>query len=165
MTTSLRPFSPPRRISSVLNLVICVVSTFLVHASAFAQDAEGSADASAEGRAPISVAMDFGGRGVSRPGKGGDKFQRVGIYPHEVVTVTVRYPAAMAGQEIVAEALDGARILANDSVLELDSNGQLTFRVQAGDLVGLSRVTLFNGDSTQTLQFWVIDRDHPGNDS
>jgi hypothetical protein len=129
---------------------------------ALAQEAA-SVEEQPDPRAPLGVTVDFGGASSSSPAKAGDKFQRIGIYPHQVVDVTVQYPAAMAGTSIVADALDGGRVIARGRVLATDAKGVLTFKFQAGDAVGHSRVTLYNGDAVQTLQFWVIDRAHPEN--
>lgn len=105
--------------------------------------------------------IDFGGNSVRHPARSGRKFEQIGIDPHKVVTVTVQYPVAMAGQAIVAESLDGGRIIVRGQTLAIDQQGFLTFGFQAGDPIGFSRITLYNGETVQTLQFWVNDLSHP----
>lgn len=114
-------------------------------------------------RAPLSVSVDFGGGSTSQPAKTGDKFQRIGIYPRQVVDVAVQYAPANSGNGIVADALDGGRVIAQGRALEIDAKGLLTFRFQAGNAIGHSRVTLYDGEIVNTIEFWVIDRTHPEN--
>lgn len=114
-------------------------------------------------RAPVAAVIDFGANQRSRPSKIGRKFEQLGINPDQVVGVTVQYPVEMAGQTIVAESLDGGRVVVHGSELTIDSEGLLSFGFQAGDASGVSRLTLYNGDTAQMLQFWVIDQSHPEN--
>ena len=69
----------------------------------------------------------------------------------------------MAGQTFAAEALDGGNVIVLGQSLTADQNGGLTFKFQAGDSVGHYRVLVHQGESSQTLQFWVRDLNNPQN--
>lgn len=142
--------------------LVLLTSIHLLQSTLCAEDSGGSADRPlADPRAPLAAVIDFGSASLKRPGKTGRKFEQVGIDPHKVVTVTVQYPVDMAGQTIVAESLDGGRVIVQGPALLIDEQGLLRFGFQAGDLIGFSRLTLYNGETIQTLQFWVNDLSHP----
>lgn len=147
---------------AILRGLAAIAGVCLLQITAQAQDPGDSSDPQAvDPRAPLSASIDFGSSHVEHPGKGGQKFEQIGINPHAVVSVTVQYPVGMAGQAIVAESLDGGRIIVRGQDLIIDDQGQLSFGFQAGDPIGYSRITLYNGESIQTLQFWVNDLSHP----
>jgi hypothetical protein len=112
-------------------------------------------------RAPVSVRFDYGSNQTAKPSKSPVGFGRVGIDPNQTVGVTLQYPAAMAGQEIVAEAIDGGRLNYHGKNLAIDSKGQLSFEFTARDVPGDARITLYDGDTISLLQLWVRDVNHP----
>ena len=69
----------------------------------------------------------------------------------------------MAGEVILPETLDGGRVIAEGPALTVGADGLLSFTFQAGEIVGHSRLLLYRGETTQTLQFWVVDRANPRN--
>lgn len=112
-------------------------------------------------RAPLSVQIDFGDNHAVKPGKARHGFGRVGIDPQKQVEITVRYAAAMAGTQVVAEALDGGEINFHGKTLVIDQEGVLSFRFKARGLVGDARIALSDGESVSLVRFWVLDKEHP----
>lgn len=108
---------------------------------------------------PESVTADFD------TGKSYDKhleanhsgdFPRVLIEPSAAVPVAITYPEAAAGETVVACVMDGGNLggeLAQNLVL--DKQGRLQFVFNAGESLGIYRVTLRHGNSLKTLRFWA----------
>lgn len=111
-----------------------------------------------------SAAIDIGSGTVLRPWQQKNRFARVGLKPHQIVTITLQFPSATSGQIFAAEALDGGNVIVIGQSLATDQDGVLTFKFQAGDSVGHYRVVVHQGESAQTLQFWVRDLNNPQND-
>ena len=126
---------------------------------AIAQADEAAGVKPTDRRAPIVADVDFGSAASARARRRGDSFRQIGLLPNQTVRLTVQYPPAMAGEAIIVEPLDGGVVTSNRLVIAAD--GRLGFVFKAGALVGESRITLYNGETTTTLMFWVRDTEHP----
>ncbi len=94
---------------------------------------------------------------ISRKGR----FECVGLKRDQMVSITVQYPAAMAGHSINAEPLDGGKVVAAAKDLIVGPDGVIFFRFHAGHDVGVYQIALHDGARELGLQFWVLDEDHP----
>ncbi len=88
-------------------------------------------------------------------------FERVGLWPRQVVDVMVHYGAAKAGQTITAQPLDGGRVITTGSSLVVAADGTIAFKFQAGDQPGTYQVSLRDNAQESGLEFWVFDDAHP----
>jgi hypothetical protein len=78
-----------------------------------------------------------------------------------MVDITVQYPVAMAGHSIIAEPLDGGKVVAAAKDLIVGPDGVIFFRFHVGHDVGVYQVALHDGARELGLQFWVLDEAHP----
>lgn len=85
------------------------------------------------------------------------------MLPQQILTVTVQFPGDLAGQGVIAEAMDGGTLSLPDGGLVIGSDGNVTFQYQAGDSFGAFRLSVHQLDDTNTIQLWVVDPDHPEN--
>ena len=87
-------------------------------------------------------------------------FAQVGLTRGQLVDIAVQYPAAKAGDAIVAVPLDGGRVIAPLSLV-VAGDGVIRFQFQAGNQVGAYQVALHDGAQELGLHFWVLDEQHP----
>jgi hypothetical protein len=90
------------------------------------------------------------------------RFPRVGLKPGQSTTITLQFPASMAGQTITLSALDGG-VLTVGNRGQIGSDGSLSVNYQAASAVGAYRIFVGFGDLAQTLRFWVRDLANPQN--
>lgn len=112
------------------------------------------------GVSSVQIATDTGG--VFSPRKQNKAFERVGLKPGQLTTITLQFPSTMAAQTISAAALDGGAVtLSNQGRIAADGSISMTYK--AGTGVGLYRVLVNQGDTVQIVQFWVRDIANPQN--
>ena len=88
-------------------------------------------------------------------------FDRVGLQPNQVVSLSVQLPAALAGRQIIIESLDGG--LVSDTAATVATDGALALQFQAGSQPGMYRVNLRSGPLALGLEFYVLDPTQPEN--
>ena len=136
-----------------------VVSAFFVSANwAYAQSNDGGIVSRA-----LSATVDFGNNSVFQPAKSNTTFERLGLLPQQLLTITVQFPAELAGQIVIAEPLDGGTLSMPDGGLFIGSDGAVTFQFQAGNAFGACRVAVHQPDDSNFIQLWVVDPAHPEN--
>jgi hypothetical protein len=108
----------------------------------------------------IAATIDYGNNLLFQPEKAGTDFGLLGIRPEQSVTVTVQFPAEMAGQPVTAEVLDGGSLTLPEGGLIADENGQVTFSFQSG-ILGACRINVHLADDANFVRFWVVDLDCP----
>lgn len=109
-----------------------------------------------------SATIVFSPDDTAQPKKHDGKFAQVGISPGQTVTISLQYDASISGQSVIADPLDGGQIITPEEGLKADENGVVTFQYQAGTTPGLCRIILHQTGDGDTIQFWVIDTTHPG---
>ncbi len=108
-----------------------------------------------------SVTIDYGSETI-QPIKHDSTFANIPLNPGQAVTITVQFDLALSGQTVVADSLDGGQLTVGEQGLVIDQNGILTFQYQADTNPGLCRILLHQLGDGDTIQFWVIDTAHPG---
>jgi hypothetical protein len=105
---------------------------------------------------------------ISLPGKQGvatasrkGVFERVGLKHDQTVDVVVQYPGAKVGRTIIAEPLDGGKVIVAAKRLVVAADGTIHFKFCAGHDVGSYQVALHDAAQKLGLQFWVLDEQHP----
>lgn len=108
--------------------------------------------------------IDYGNDAVFQPAKNATDFERFGLHPQQIVTITVAFPAELAGQLMLAEPLEAGMLLGiPEEGLFVGSDGNVVFQFQAGDAFGACRISVHQPDDSNFVQFWVVDPDHPEN--
>jgi flagellar hook protein FlgE len=108
------------------------------------------------------VTIYFGPDDTAQPKKHDGKFAQVAITAGQTVTISLQYDTAISGQAVVVDSLDGGEITMPEEGLHVDETGVVTFQYQAGETPGLCRIVLHQAGDGDTVQFWVIDTSHPG---
>ncbi len=108
----------------------------------------------------LAATVDYGNDAVFQPAKHDTTLDRLGLDPQQTVNVTVQFPVEMAGQSILAEALDGGVVTLPDGGLIVADDGTVSFQFQASDASGCCRLAVHQPDDSNFLLFWVIDPDH-----
>jgi len=108
-----------------------------------------------------TATIDFGDNQSVTANSNGAIFDRVGLQPNQVVDVTVQFSPGAAGRTIIAEPLDGGRVIGSTSKLVVAADGTLSFSFQAGHDPGVCQVSLHDGAQEVGLQFWVLDQQNP----
>jgi len=108
-----------------------------------------------------SAVFDFGDGTLVRRRKRESDFQEVSVNAGQSINIKLQFAPTMAGQELVAGALDGGAITAPEPPLVVDADGNLNFTFRAPILKGYCRVAIQQSEGTDVLQFWVIDPAHP----
>lgn len=139
----------------LLGLALLASVGFLLAPRCFAQSPDDSS------RAQSAEVDDGSGQLPMGPTKQNGRFERISLNPLQVVSVTLHYPAAMAGQTVLLDALDGGRVIVQGRSATVDSAGNVQFSFQAGKSPGHYRIAAHQTGSSDLLQFWVIDREHP----
>ena len=111
----------------------------------------------------LAAAVDYGNDAVFSPAKHGTDFDRLGLLPEQLLTITVQFPAELAGQLLIADPLDGGTVYAPEEGLFIGSDGNATFQFQAGASFGACRVAVHQPDDSNFLWFWIVDPEHPEN--
>jgi hypothetical protein len=112
---------------------------------------------------PRMATVTFGpGKVVSAP-RHKIAFQQVGVLPLQVVDIMLQYPVGFAGRVVMAEPLDGGRVITGGQPLTIGNDGSLGLRYEVGALPGLYQVLIHYDEQAAALQFWVFDADHPEN--
>lgn len=100
-------------------------------------------------------------KGEIRPGSDHGITNLVGLYPQQVVMVTVQLPIAHAGAAAIVEPLDGGLVTATSGEHVISHDGILEFQFQANTNPGLSQVLLRVGTDEFGMRFYVLNPDHP----
>lgn len=95
--------------------------------------------------------------------KQGVDFGLLGLDPQQTVTMTVQFPAELAGQLIIVEPLDGGIVTIPDDGLHAAADGTVVFPFKASDTPGACRIAVHQPDDMNVLHFWIIDTAHPEN--
>jgi hypothetical protein len=111
----------------------------------------------------LAATVDYGNDAIFQPAKHATDFDRLGLDPQQVVTVTVQFPVELAGQAILAEPLDGGTLTLPEGGLIVGTDGNVTFQFKASDPFGACRVAVHQPDDSNYVQFWIVDPDHPEN--
>lgn len=111
----------------------------------------------------IGATVDYGNNVVFQPAKHTTDFDRLGVDPGTILTITVQFPIELAGQTIIAEPLDDGALTMPDSGLFIGPDGNVSFQFQAGSSSGACRIAVHQPDDSNFMQFWIIDPDHPEN--
>lgn len=111
----------------------------------------------------LSATVDYGNDAIFSPAKSSTDFEQLGILPRASVAITVQFPVEMAGQPMIADALDGGTISIPEEGLFVGTDGNVTFQFQAADAFGACRIAVHQPDDSNFLQFWIVDPAHPEN--
>ena len=111
----------------------------------------------------LGAAVDYGNDAIFQPTKHGIDFDPLGLRPAQVVNITVQFPVELAGQAMIAEALDGGTLSLPEGGLVVAADGTVVFQFQAGGSQGACRIAVHQPDDQNVLNFWVIDPAHPEN--
>ena len=111
----------------------------------------------------LSASVDYGNDAVYQPAKTAPDFEQLGLDPWQTVTITVQFPAELAGQTLIAEPLDGGALTLPEGGLVVGADGSVTFQFQAGDMVGTCRLAIHQPDDMNVLHFWIVDQQNPAN--
>ncbi len=125
-----------------------------------AQDGDGLEP---EASRALAATVDYGNDAIFQPPKHNTAFERLGLQPQQVLTITVEFPVDLAGQVITAEPLDGGILTLPEEGLIVGSDGNVTFQFQASDSCGACRVAVHQADDLNFLQLWIVDPGHPEN--
>jgi len=112
-------------------------------------------------QSPLWARIDLGSNRIVKLRNSHAAFERVGLDPDQTIEITLQYPVEMAGQAIVAEPLDGGRVTVSGKGLVINAEGRASFQFKARDVTGEARISLYAGETLQTLRFWVRDKEHP----
>jgi hypothetical protein len=111
----------------------------------------------------LTAKVDYGNDLIFYPAKQSTDFERLGLLPNQILSITVQFPAELAGQTIIAESLDGGTLSLPEEGLLVDADGNVTFQFQAGVSFGACRIAVHQPDDSNFIQLWVVDPDHPEN--
>jgi hypothetical protein len=111
----------------------------------------------------LSATVDYGNDAIFAPAKHGTDFDRLGLDPQQTVTITVAFPVELAGQVMLAEALDAGTLIVPEEGLTVGSDGNVVFQFQAGNAFGATRISVHQPDDNNFVQLWVVDPNHPEN--
>ncbi len=111
----------------------------------------------------VAATVDYGNDAVFQPAKHGINFDQLGLLPRQFLTITVQFPAELAGQVIIAEPLDGGTLSVPEEGLFVATDGTVVFQFQAGDSFGACRLAVHRPDDTNFIQLWIVDAEHPEN--
>jgi hypothetical protein len=90
-------------------------------------------------------------------------FERLFVRPKEKIEVSLLFPQATEGDEVVVEVNDGGR-LANGTIVEkvrLDSNRSASFSVWVTEAFGTHRLAIYRPEGMSVLDLWVGDHEIP----
>ncbi len=135
------------------------VSLFFISTRLRAQDNDGPPEPIIS-RA-LAATVDYGNGNVFQPVKQGVNFACLGFDPGQSVTITVTFPAEIAGQAIFAEPLDGGILTPPLGGLIVGPDGTVTFQYQVTDSPGAGRLAVHQADDMNVLHLWVIDPNDP----
>ena len=110
-----------------------------------------------------AAGVDYGNDAVFTPTKHSTDFDPLGLRPQQAVNITVQFPAELAGQAMIAEALDGGTLSLPEGGLVVAADGTVFFQFQAGGSQGACRIAVHQPDDQNIINFWVIDLEHPEN--
>ena len=111
----------------------------------------------------LAATVDYGNDNVFQPSKSNTDFQRLGLDPGQLLTITVQFPVDQAGQAMIVEPLDGGLLSLPDGGFFVDSEGNVTFQFQAIDSFGACRIAVHQPDDSNFIYLWVVDPEHPEN--
>jgi uncharacterized membrane protein len=80
------------------------------------------------------------------------------VRPHQVVPVTLQFPAAAAGTTVAVTPLDGGRIGGGNGVVL--PTGRTLFTFSPGPMPGRYRVAVYMPGEQYLLEFYVVDPNH-----
>lgn len=109
---------------------------------------------------PVVISYDKGKE--IQPGSDEGITNLVGLYPSQLVDLTVQFPLSWAGERVSLLAIDGG-IIRSDTGEHAYVSGEATlqFQFQANTTFGLSRVLIRRGTDEYGLRFYVLDPDRP----
>jgi hypothetical protein len=136
---------------------VCIFLTTALHGS----DSILPNASSAIAAGTISITSDDGNPWVNAA----RETDLIGINPNQVVHITINFCAGDCARDVVlAEPLDGGRILGKTNGAFVDSNGCASFLFQAGPNPGAAQIRVTDaGTEVMAVRLWVIDPDDPGN--
>jgi len=108
-----------------------------------------------------AATVDCGDKAVFYPAKHAIDFDQLGVLPGTTLTITVQFPAELAGQAVLVDPLDGGTVSVPEEGLLIGKDGNVTFEFQTGSEFGAARLSVHRPDDTNQLQFWVVDPKHP----
>jgi hypothetical protein len=111
----------------------------------------------------LAATVDYGNAAAFQPAKHDPNFDRLGLLPGQVLNITVQFPVELAGEFVMAEALDGGTLTVPEKGLFIGSDGNVAFQFQAGSSFGACRVAVHQPDDSNFIHLWVVDADHPEN--
>lgn len=111
----------------------------------------------------LATAVNYGNDAIFEPAKHGTDFDPLGLDPGQVVSVTVLFPVELAGQAMLAEAMDGGTLTLPEGGLIVAADGTVIFQYQASASQGACRIAVHQTDDQNILNFWVVDFEHPEN--
>ncbi len=142
-------------------LALLVSGLFAISTPLLAQG-DGEAVVSRALSATVDYGNDANGDDQSfQPAKSGVDFGLLGLDPQQTVTVTVQFPAELAGQLMIVGPLDGGIVTIPDDGLYVAADGTVSFPYQAGEIVGACRIAVHQPDDMNVIHFWIIDATHP----
>ena len=111
----------------------------------------------------LAATVDYGNNNIFQPAKHNPDFERLGLLPEQLLTITVQFPVELGGQAIIAEPLDGGILTLPDGGLFVGSDGNVNFQFQASEFPGACRIAVHQPDDSNFIQLWVVDPQHPEN--
>lgn len=83
-----------------------------IHLSIILSDARAQSNDGTEGivSRALAATVDYGNDAIFQPGKHPPDFDLLGVRPAAVLTITVQFPAELAGQTMIVEPLDGGTL-------------------------------------------------------
>jgi hypothetical protein len=111
----------------------------------------------------LAATVDYGNDAIFQPAKHSTDFELLGLQPGKIVNMTVQFPVELAGQAMLAEAMDGGALILPEGGLVVAADGTVAFQFQAGESQGACRIAVHQTDDSNFIQLWVVDPDHPEN--
>jgi len=108
-----------------------------------------------------TATINFGDGNVVNATSRRGSFDRVGLLPSQVVSVTVQLPLTKAGDTITIEPLDGGSVIGPSNQAVVAADGTFSFTFQGGQDPGVCQVSLHDGTQEMGLQFWVLNQQNP----
>lgn len=109
---------------------------------------------------PVVISYDKGKE--IRPGSDQGLTNLVGLYPGQLVDLTVQFPLSWAGERVSLQAIDGGIIRSDTGENpHVSAEATLQFQFQANTTFGLSRVLIRRDTDEYGLRFYVLNPDRP----
>jgi hypothetical protein len=110
--------------------------------------------------APVALVTFVNGASLTIQSQGGDV---VGVNAGEIVGIELHVSPVSAATAVVAQPLDGGKVVMTDQSQTVSSDGKASFGFQAGTKPGLYRVFARAGGTVFVIPFWISDPNGPDN--